>query len=141
MRQKLNIITLGVNDFQKSLDFYENGLGWKKSSASQDSIAFFPLGGIVLALYPRHLLAEDALVDEHGGGFSGITIAYNTKSETEVDEVLAEVQKLGATLVKPAQKIFWGGYSGYFKDLDGHLFEVAYNPFWGFDGDDNLALP
>ena len=102
---------------------------------------FFPLGGIVLALYPRHLLAEDALVAEHSGGFSGITIAYNAKSEAEVDEVLAEVQRLGATLLKPAQKVFWGGYSGYFKDLDGHLFEVAYNPFVGFDGDDNLALP
>lgn len=141
MRQKFNIITLGVNDLQKSLAFYEQGLGWKKSSASQGDIAFFPLGGIVLSLYPRHLLAEDALVDAAGSGFSGISIAYNAKSEAEVDAVLAQVQTLGATLIKPAQKVFWGGYSGYFKDLDGNLFEVAYNPFFEMDENDNLLLP
>jgi uncharacterized glyoxalase superfamily protein PhnB len=141
MRQKLNLITLGVDNFEKAIDFYERGLGWKKSSASQDDIAFFQLGGIVLGLYPRKLLAKDATVNDKGTGFSGITIAYNAKSEREVDEVLKEVEKLGATIIKPAQKVFWGGYSGYFKDIDGHLFEVAYNPFWEFDDDDNLILP
>jgi uncharacterized protein len=141
MRQKLNMITLGVNDFARAVDFYEHGLHWKKSSASMDDLALFPLGGIVLALYPRNLLAEDATVDVNGGGFSGITFSYNTKSEQEVDEVLQEVVKLGATLVKPAQKVFWGGYSGYFKDLDGHLFEVAYNPFWSFDENDDVVIP
>jgi len=141
MRQKLNIITLGVNDFEKSLNFYENGLGWKKSSASMEVIAFFPLGGMVLSLYPRKALAEDVNTDEAGSGFSGITIAYNAKDETEVDTVMQKVEALGATIVKPAQKVFWGGYSGYFKDLDGYMFEVAYNPFWGFDENDNLVLP
>ena len=141
MRQKLNLITLGVDNFEKAIDFYERGLGWKKSSASQDDIAFFQLGGIVLGLYPRNLLAKDATVNDKGTGFSGITIAYNAKSEQEVDEVLKEVERLGATIIKPAQKVFWGGYSGYFKDLDGHLFEVARNPFWEFDDDDNLILP
>jgi uncharacterized glyoxalase superfamily protein PhnB len=140
MRQKLSLITLGVGNFVKALDFYEKGLGWKKSSASQDDIAFFQLGGIVLGIYPRNLLAEDATVDEKGSGFSGMTISYNAKSEQEVDEVLKEVAKLGATIIKPAQKVFWGGYSGYFKDLDGHLFEVAHNPFWKFDDHDNLIL-
>lgn len=138
MRQKLNIITLGVSDLQRSLEFYEKGLSWKKSSASQDNIVFFPLGGMVLALYPRELLAEDATIPAKGSGFSGITIAYNAKSEQEVDEVLAEVKKLGAVIVKPAQKVFWGGY---FQDPDGHLFEVAYNPFFDFDANDNLELP
>ncbi len=141
MRQKLSLITLGVGDLGKALEFYEKGLGWKKSSASQDNIAFFQLGGIVLGLYPRKLLAEDATVDDKGSGFSGITISYNTKSEQEVDEVLKKVGNLGATIIKPAQKVFWGGYSGYFKDLDGHLIEVAHNPFWEFDEDDNLVLP
>ena len=141
MRQKFNVITLGVDDFHKAVDFYQIGLGWKKSSASQDDIAFFQLGGIVLALYPRKLLAEDATVNDEGTGFTGITIAYNAKSEQEVDQVLNEVEKLGATIIKPAQKVFWGGYSGYFKDLDGHLFEVAHNPFWKFDDNDNLILP
>ena len=140
MRQKLNLITLGVNDFKKSLDFYEKGLGWKKSSASMDELALFPLGGIVLALHPRAELAADATVDPAGSGFSGLTISYNATSEQEVDEVMKQVEKLGATIVKPAQKAFWGGYSGYFKDLDGHLLEVAYNPFWELDSDGNLKL-
>lgn len=141
MRQKLNCITLGVNNFEKAIAFYESGLGWKKSSASQDDIAFFQLGGIVLALYPRKLLAKDATVNDKPTGFSGITISYNAKSEKEVDDVLKKVAKLGAIIIKPAQKVFWGGYSGYFKDPDGHLFEVAHNPFWKFDDNDNLILP
>lgn len=141
MRQKINLITLGVADFQRAVDFYEKGLGWKKSSSSQDDVAFFPLGGIILGLYPRKLLAEDATISDEGSGFSGIAIAYNAKSEKEVDDVLKEVEKLGATIVKPGQKVFWGGYSGYFKDLDGHLFEVAHNPFWEMDSNDNLILP
>ena len=141
MRQKLNLITLGVNDMAKAINFYEKGLGWKKSSASQDDISFFQLGGIVFSLYPRTLLAKDAAVDEKGSGFSGITLSHNTKSEQEVDEVLKEVERLGAMIIKPAEKVFWGGYSGYFKDPDGHLFEVAYNPFWSFDENDNVVLP
>ncbi|HUM45610.1 MAG TPA: VOC family protein [Chitinophagales bacterium] len=141
MRQKLNIITLGVADLQRALGFYEKGLGWKKSASGTDDIAFFPLGGMVLALYPKKLLAEDATVDHHGSGFSGITIAYNAKSEAEVDEVLKQVEQLGAAIVKPAQKVFWGGYSGYFKDPYGYLFEVAFNPFWELDEADNLILP
>ena len=141
MRQKLNLITLGVTDFAKAVDFYENGLGWKKSSASVEELAVFPLGGIVLALHPRIALADDATVDPSGTGFSGITLSYNARNEEEVDDVLAKVKSLGATIVKPAQKVYWGGYSGYFKDLDGHLIEVAYNPFWELDENDNLNLP
>ena len=140
MRQKLNLITLGVDDFQKSLDFYEKGLGWKKSDKSMDGMALFPLGGIILALHPRNELAEDATLTYQPTTFSGLTISYNTKSEKEVDDILEEVEKLGATIVKPAQKVYWGGYSGYFKDLDGYLFEVAYNPFWELDENDNVKL-
>jgi uncharacterized protein len=141
MRQKLNLITLGVSNFKKALDFYENGLGWKKSSASVEELAVFPLGGIVLALHPRSALAEDAMVNPTGTGFSGITLSYNARSEEEVNTVLEKVKSLGATIIKPAQKVYWGGYSGYFKDLDGHLFEVAHNPFWELDENDNLKLP
>lgn len=140
MRQKLNLITLGVDDFQKSLEFYEKGLCWKKSDKSMDDLALFPLGGITLALYPKQELADDTTLQSQSAGFSGITLSYNAKSEEEVDEVLGQVKKLGATIVKPAQKAFWGGYSGYFKDLDGYLFEVAYNPFWELDENDNLIL-
>lgn len=141
MRQKINLITLGVRDFEKSILFYEKGLGWKKSSASTDDMAVFSLGGVALGLYPRHLLAEDAMVENSDGGFSGITVSHNTRSEKEVDDVLIEVERLGATIVKPAQKVFWGGYSGYFKDPSGHLIEVAFNPFWELDKNDDIILP
>lgn len=141
MRQKLNIVTLGVKDFERSIDFYQNGLGWKPSAASQDDIAFFPMGGVVLALYPREKLAEDITVPSESSGFSGVTIAYNAKDQAEVDAVLQTVASLGATILKPAQTVFWGGYSGYFADLDGHVWEVAWNPFFEFDESDNLLLP
>ena len=140
MRQKLTLITLGVEDIRRAVDFYEKGLGWKRSSASMDDMILFPLGGIVLGLYPRKLLAEDAGVRDDGKNFSGITLSYNAKNEREVEEILNKVESLGATIVKPAQKVFWGGYHGYFQDPDGHLIEVAFNPFWELDENDNLKL-
>lgn len=140
MRQKLNLITLGVDDFERSLNFYESGLGWKKSDKSMDDLALFPLGGITLALYPKQALADDAHLQYQPSEFSGLTLSYNAKSEKEVDDILEEVKKLGATIIKPAQKVFWGGYSGYFKDPDGYVIEVAYNPFWKLDENDNLIL-
>jgi uncharacterized protein len=141
MQPRLNIVTLGVQDLSRSLQFYRDGLGWNPSSASQEEIAFFQLGGLVLALYPRTKLAEDATVDPTGTGFSGITLAYNTKSREEVDAVLQLIQQLGERVIKPAQDVFWGGYSGYFADPDGHLWEVAWNPFFLFDAADHVVLP
>lgn len=141
MKQKLHLITLGVKDFKRSLEFYHKGLGWQPSSTSQDDVAFFPMNGVVLGLYPRDKLAEDAQISAGGSGFSGITLAYNAKSQEEVDEILQNVETLGAKIVKKAEKVFWGGYSGYFADPDGHLWEVAWNPFWDFDEADNLVLP
>ncbi len=141
MRPRLHLVTLGVKDLEASLNFYQNGLGWQPSSASQGDVAFFQLGGVVLALYPRCKLAEDAMVPAEGSGFSGITLGYNARSREEVDEVLATVKKLGATVVKRAADVFWGGYSGYFADLDGHLWEVAWNPYFEFDQNDHLKLP
>jgi catechol 2,3-dioxygenase-like lactoylglutathione lyase family enzyme len=140
MDARINLITLGVSDLNKSLQFYEKGLGWKRSAASQENVAFIKLNGIVLSLYPRHLLAEDITINEAGSGFSGITLAYNAKSETEVDAVIKQVEQLGATILKQPQKVFWGGYSSYFKDPDGYIFEVAYNPFFPFDANDNLDI-
>ena len=140
MRQKLNLITLGVDDFERAVRFYESGLGWKRSPKSVDGLALFPLGGITLALHPRQDLADDTTLAYQPSAFAGITLSCNTKSQQEVDDVLEQVQKLGATIVKPAQKVYWGGYSGYFKDLDGYLFEVAFNPFWELDESDNLVL-
>lgn len=139
MRQKFTLITLGVRDFQKSLAFYE-GLGWKQSKFSQEQYALFPLGGIVLGLYPLKSLEQDTTLSYQASSFSGMSISYNATSEEEVDAVLEEAKRLGATIVKPAQKVFWGGYSGYFKDLDGYLFEIAFNPFWAIDSEGNLVL-
>src|SRR5436853_7870016 len=100
MRQKLNLITLGVDDFERSLNFYEKGLGWKKSDKSMDGLALFPLGGIVLALHPRQELADDTTLKYQPTQFSGLTISYNAKSQQEVDDILKNVEKLGATIVK-----------------------------------------
>lgn len=121
MRQKINLVTLGVKDFERAVNFYRDGLGWKPSSAGSDDTMFFPMGGIVLSLYPREKLAEDAMVDASGSGFSGITLAYNAKSQKEVDEVLRAVERVGGKIVKPGQKVFWGGYNSYFADPDGYL--------------------
>lgn len=139
--QRLTLITLGVENVERAAAFYEKGLGWKRSSASMDDIIIFQLAGIALSLYPRHLLAEDAKVKDSRPGFSGITLAYNARSEKEVDAMLAQAARSGGTLVKPGQKVFWGGYSGYFKDPDGHLIEVAFNPFWKLDKKGLLILP
>lgn len=140
MRQKLNLITLGVENLERALNFYEKGLGWKKSEKSVGDFALFPLGGITLALYPREELAADVTLPYELSRFYGLTLSYNAKSENEVDEVLKKVEALGAVIIKPAQKVFWGGYSGYFKDPDGYIIEVAFNPFWEFDENDNLEL-
>jgi catechol 2,3-dioxygenase-like lactoylglutathione lyase family enzyme len=141
MRQNLNLVTLGVQDLPRSLRFYRDGLGWEPSSASQETVAFFQLGGLVLSLYPRDKLAEDATVNPAGSGFSGIALAYNTQSREEVDQVLQQVEQIGGAIIKPAQDVFWGGYSGYFTDPDGHLWEVAWNPFWEIDAAGNVVLP
>ena len=139
MRQRLTLITLGVRDFARALSFYE-GLGWRKSAAGQEHYALFPLGGIVLGLYPLQALEADTTLRHQTSDFAGLTISYNTTSPEEVDTVLQEAERLGASIVKPAQQVFWGGYSGYFKDLDGYLFEVAYNPFWQLDSEGKLLL-
>ena len=140
MKPRINIITLGVENPERAVNFYEKGLGWEKSKTSSGDITFFKLNGIVLALYPAHLLAEDDNVPFEKPGFPGITLAYNTSSEAEVDAIIDEVEKLGATIIKRPQKVFWGGYSSYFRDPEGYLFEVAYNPFLELDTEGNLKI-
>ena len=144
MEPRVSIVTLGVGDVAKSRRFYE-ALGFKASVASQESITFFDAGGVVLALYGREALAEDAHVLNGAAdgkvGFSGVTIAHNCRSEAEVDAVLAQAVAAGAMLKKPAQKVFWGGYSGYVADPDGHLWEIAYNPHFAFNDAGHVRLP
>ena len=140
MRPRLTLVTLGVADIARARRFYET-LGLKASAASQDSVTFFDAGGVVLALFGRAALAEDAHVANSQPGFSGVSLAHNCASDTEVDAALAEAVAAGASLLKPAQKVFWGGYAGYFADPDGHLWEVAYNPFFPLDADGRVELP
>ena len=124
------MITLGVRDLETSVRFYENGLGFPRME-SEPEVAFFTLNGTWLGLYGREALAADAMVPADGSGFEAFTLAHNVQSETEVDAVINQAIEAGATLVKKPGKVFWGGYSGYFRDPDGHLWEVAYNPhFW-----------
>jgi len=130
MKPRISMITLGVRDLEAATNFYEKGLGFRRKDSSPE-VAFFTLNGTWLGLYGREALAEDAKISEEGGGFEGFALAHNVPSENEVDEVMAQALIAGATRVKKPEKVFWGGYSGYFKDLDGHLWEVAHNPlFW-----------
>lgn len=141
MESRITLLTLGVSDLQRSVSFYRDGLGFRLSSASTGDVAFFHTGGVVLALYPRHLLAEDASVADTPSGFSGIAIAHNVREREQVDAVLAEAERAGATIRKPAQDAFWGGRSGYFSDPDGHLWEVAWNPGLPLGPDGTMTLP
>ena len=130
MKPRISMITLGVRDLAAAIDFYEKGLGFPRMQ-SPPEVAFFTLNGTWLGLYGREALAEDATVPAEGGGFAAFALAHNVESESEVDEIVAQAVAAGAELVKQPQQVFWGGYSGYFKDLDGHLWEVAHNPlFW-----------
>ena len=128
MEQRLSLVTLGVADIQRSLSFYE-ALGWKRANRHAE-VVFFQLRGMVLGLFSRDSLAADAKLDTAGSGFGGITLAYNARSKEDVDAVLQEAERAGAKILKPAEDVFWGGYSGYFADPDGHPWEVAWNPEW-----------
>lgn len=138
--QRLTMVTLGVADVARSTSFYES-LGWRRSSASQPSITFFSMQGSVLGLFGRESLADDAGVDPAGSGFRAVTTALNCASRDEVDAVYAEWVAAGATPVKPPEAVFWGGYSSYVADPDGHLWEIAHNPMSPNDADGRMPLP
>ncbi len=124
----LSLVTLGVADVARSTAFYE-ALGWQRSSASQDEITFISLSGVMLGLYGSQALADDALQPPPPGGFRGVTLALNQSTPAGVDRVVAEFVAAGAALVKPPVRAEWGGYSGYVADPDGHLWEIAHNPY------------
>ena len=131
MEPRISIITLGVSDLPRSVRFYRDRLGLPLREGSGDAIAFFETGGTWLALYPRDALAADAKVPSAGSGFPGFTLAHNVRTREEVDALLRQARVGGANIMKPARDTDWGGYSGYFADPDGYLWEVAWNPhFW-----------
>lgn len=127
MEPRISMISLGVSDLARAIRFYRDGLGLPKRDGPED-IAFFETRGTWLTLYSREALAEDATVPADGSGFRGFTLSHNVASTDEVDRTLQQAVDAGATLVKPGQEVFWGGYSGYFADPDGFLWEVAWNP-------------
>ena len=131
MEPRISIITLGVADLPRAVAFYRDGLGLTLFDDNTESIAFFQNKGTWLALYPKAALAADVGISAEGSGFSGVTLAHNVRTKEEVDDLLAVAVSAGAALVKPAQDTFWGGYSGYFTDPEGYLWEIAWNPhFW-----------
>jgi predicted lactoylglutathione lyase len=140
MEQRISLITLGVKDLDRSGGFYER-LGWKRSLRAATGVVFFQTGSMAMSLFPREDLAKDARVSSEGSGFAGVTLAVNMRSKQEVDEALQEAARAGGRIVKAAEEAFWGGYSGYFCDLDGHLWEVAWNPRLALAADGSIKLP
>lgn len=129
MEQRISIITLGVSDLKKSRNFYDS-LGWKAATERQtEEIVTYNLPHMGFALYQIDKLSDDATVRVKLNSYSSFSMAYNVDSEEKVNETINNIETIGGKIIKQPQKVFWGGYSGYFADLDGYLWEVAYNPF------------
>ena len=131
MEQRVSLITLGVTDLDRAVDFY-GSLGWQPATVLDDEIAFYQLGGMILGLWSRALLATDSTVED-SGGWGGVTLAHNVRSPAEVDTVIEEARVAGARIGREPAPTDWGGYSGVFIDPDGHPWEVAHNPGWPID--------
>ncbi|MGJ8639969.1 MAG: VOC family protein [Opitutaceae bacterium] len=146
MEPRISIITLGVADLERSYRFYKDGLGLPTTMTPDKGIVFFQTSGVCFALYPWDKLAEDVgplfapQTAGEGKRFSGVTLAHNTRTKAEVDALLQQAEAAGGTIEKAAQDVFWGGYSGYFSDPDGHLWEIAYGDCWQFNDDGSLII-
>ena len=139
MEQRISLITLGVADVSRARTFYER-LGWQGQETEET--VFFQAGSMALILWARHKLAGDAgIEDGKAGGFGGLTLAHNVRSRAEVDGLLANAADAGAEITQPARETFYGGYAGYFRDPDGHVWEIAYNPGFHLDPDGSITLP
>jgi len=139
MDQRLSLVTLGISDLDRARAFYE-ALGWSTGAEEGDDVVFFQTGGMVVALWSREKLAEDSAVTD-SPGWGGITLAYNTRSTEEVDQVIDEAREAGATIGREPAETFWGGYSAVFIDPDGPPWEVAHNPRWTIEEDGSTRLP
>jgi uncharacterized protein len=139
MEQRISLITLGVRDLARARRFYEE-LGWRTRAKPEDDVAFFQIGGMVLALWDRGRLADDSVVED-GGGWGGVTLAHNVRSPAEVDSVIEQARAAGATIVREPAETFWGGYSAAIVDPEGHSWEIAHNPRWTIADDGSVELP
>ena len=141
MEQRLSLITLGVADLGHASRFYE-ALGWRRAMADAQGVAFFQLGGMALSLFPLDDLAADAgMAPAPLPPFRGIALAHNVRERAEVDQLVAAFLRLGGALRKPAEEKVWGGYGAYVTDLDGHLWEIAWNPGFPIASDGSITLP
>ena len=140
MEQRVSLITLGVRDMEQSRGFYEK-LGWVASDANSNAgVTFFQMGGLILGLYGLEALAEEA-GQTPGSGFGGFSLGHNVRTRPDVDALLTQAEAAGARILSPARDMFWGGYSGYFADPDGHAWEIAWNPFFPIADDGTISLP
>jgi uncharacterized protein len=139
MRPSVSLITLGVSDYGRAKSFYE-ALGWSTSFEAEET-AFFQANGVVLVLWAREKLAADCDIEDDGASWSGIALAHNVGSRAEVDEVVDQARRNGATVTREPARTFYGGYAGVFRDLDGHAWEIAHNPAFGLSDDGSVVLP
>ncbi|WP_019173379.1 VOC family protein [Pseudaminobacter salicylatoxidans] len=143
MEPRISIITLAVDDLERAVRFYE-AMGLKRNEKITEGVAFFQMGGMILALWPRNELAADIGNDNRpppADCTPSVALAYNTRSEAEVGQILKVAQKAGGRIVKPATRAFWGGMQGYFADTEGNLWEVAHNPDFPLGADGRISLP
>ncbi|MDP6388739.1 MAG: VOC family protein [Alphaproteobacteria bacterium] len=142
MEQRVSLITLGVTDLERARAFYEGVIGWT-AAPGPPGIAFFDLGGIVFSLYPHDDLARDTKAEAGNSGhgdYKGFALAHNVRTEDQVDAIFSRLRDAKATIIKPPERAFWGGYSGYFSDPDGHIWEIAHNPHWTIEGDGRISM-
>ena len=140
LEPRISIVTLGVDDLDRAVRFYE-AMGLERNRKITEGVAFFQMGGMILALWPNEELAKDAGLQNQRSSFSGVALAYNTRSEEEVAAVLAAAEKAGGRILKRAERTSWGGTQGYFEDPEGNLWEVAYNPDFPIDAEGRISLP
>ena len=139
MRQSVSLVTLGVSDYQRSKRFYE-ALGWTVTWEAEET-SFFQANGVVVVLWSRAKLAADMGLTDDGAGWSGIALAHNVGSREEVHEIVELARSNGAEVTREPSETFYGGYAGAFRDLDGHAWEIAFNPGFGLGDDGSVKLP
>jgi len=139
VEQRVTLVTLGVADYERAKAFY-GALGWSPALEVEET-AFFQCNGVVLTLWAREKLGPDMGIPDDGARWSGIALAHNVRSQTEVDEVIEQARLNGAEITREPAETFYGGYAGAFRDLDGHAWEIAHNPGFGLHDDGNIVLP